>query len=395
MKRWTLVAASAALALCAGTASAADLGSDGVADLEERIAELEATTARKGNKKVSLEIYGQVNAGLLYIDTEDFSDTKVTQFGSDSDGTFVGFRGRARVNTDLSAGYVLEIDFHQLGLALDAPFAVGGNPEPNVRQSYFYLNSESVGALSVGRTGQATQDMDRISTANTYVAAKPMSLQPLSDAYLTGLDLPLDGGYRDLVRYDSPILAGFRVSASWGDAVSATDPDGDGDTYDVALRYAGEFSGFKLAAGAGWRHDEDFTLDVLDVTSVTIGSGDVETILLSGSVMHATSGLFLSAYWADQDWKDVGAGVTLKAWHIQGGVENKFLTPAGKTTLYGEYGEFSLETVGTVDAPFYGLGVIQNVEAAALDLWIGYRHYDEELIGDAVDTVSAGAKIKF
>lgn len=47
----------AALGLFAGSpASAADLGGDCCADLEERIAELEATTVRKGNRKVKLEI---------------------------------------------------------------------------------------------------------------------------------------------------------------------------------------------------------------------------------------------------------------------------------------------------------------------------------------------------
>ncbi|MBN9281890.1 MAG: porin, partial [Hyphomicrobium denitrificans] len=37
---------------------AADLGGDCCADLEQRIAELEATTATKGNRKVSLTISG-------------------------------------------------------------------------------------------------------------------------------------------------------------------------------------------------------------------------------------------------------------------------------------------------------------------------------------------------
>src|SRR4030042_1840277 len=46
--------------LSAGSASAADLGGNCCADLEERIAELEATTARKGNRKVSLTISGWV-----------------------------------------------------------------------------------------------------------------------------------------------------------------------------------------------------------------------------------------------------------------------------------------------------------------------------------------------
>src|SRR5579885_3344823 len=41
-------------------AKAADLGGDCCADLEERVAELEATTVRKGNKKVSVTISGWI-----------------------------------------------------------------------------------------------------------------------------------------------------------------------------------------------------------------------------------------------------------------------------------------------------------------------------------------------
>ena len=55
------IAAALGLALGAGSARAADLGGNCCADLEERVAELEATTARKGNRKMSLTITGQVN----------------------------------------------------------------------------------------------------------------------------------------------------------------------------------------------------------------------------------------------------------------------------------------------------------------------------------------------
>ena len=47
------------------SAKAADLGGDCCADLEERVAELEATTARKGNRKMSLTVYGQVNRSII------------------------------------------------------------------------------------------------------------------------------------------------------------------------------------------------------------------------------------------------------------------------------------------------------------------------------------------
>src|SRR6195256_6895002 len=50
------------------SAKAADLGGDCCADLEERVAELEATTARKGNRKMSLTITGQVNRMIMAWD---------------------------------------------------------------------------------------------------------------------------------------------------------------------------------------------------------------------------------------------------------------------------------------------------------------------------------------
>lgn len=384
----------AALCALSSPAFAADLGGNCCADLEERIAELEATTARKGNRKVSLQIYGQVSASLLHVSVADFDDTKVTQTGSDSQGTFVGFSGHGRINTDMSAGFVLELDMRQRSLPDDLlGVGIGGDPEPGVRQSFFWLRSESVGALSVGTASQATNRFDEISTNNTYLVARPNSLQPISDAYLTGFDIPYDGGYRDLIRYDSPTLAGFTLSATWGDAISATDPDGNGNTYDIALRYSGEFSGVKLAAGAGWRHDEDLTITLVDVTSLTIPTGDVETILLSGSAKHIATGLFLNAYYADQDWD---LGLNLKTWTVQGGVESKWLTNVGATTLYAEYSETDIDLGGSANAPVYGLGVNQAIDAAAMDVWLGYRQYDlDELVGEKVDLIHLGGRVKF
>ena len=54
-------------------AKAADLGGDCCADLEERVAELEATTVRKGNRKVSLTLSGHVNQAILFSDTPSWT----------------------------------------------------------------------------------------------------------------------------------------------------------------------------------------------------------------------------------------------------------------------------------------------------------------------------------
>ena len=74
-----LFAALGLIALGAGVpaAKAADLGGDCCADLEERVAELEATTARKGNRKVSLTISGQVTTQLMAWDNGIDRDTYI------------------------------------------------------------------------------------------------------------------------------------------------------------------------------------------------------------------------------------------------------------------------------------------------------------------------------
>lgn len=381
--RTTGAALFASLALLStAPAQSADLGGNCCADLEERIAELEATAARKGNRKVSLTISGQVNAGLLYLDVGDYNNTKVTGSNGNEE-TFVGFYGRAVITQGVVAGYVLELDARKLGL-LDSGLS---SNEPRTRQSYWYLKSDTLGALSVGRTAQATHAFDEITTANTVVAAKPFSLGGISDDMLTGLDIPFDGRFRDVLRYDSPTLQGFVLSASWG---SSQDLGGTGDTWDIALRYQGEFSGFKLAGGVGYRRDTDFEINALNIINVALPTGDVNTILAVGSIMHVTSGLFLTANWADQDWKDLN--FKIKGWSFTGGIEQKW-TSLGKTTLYGEYGRITLDAGSSTDFDYAGLGLVQAIDAAAMDLYLTGRRID--LGSENADVITAGARIRF
>ena len=79
------------------SAFAADLGGNCCADLEERIAELEATTARKGNRKVSLTITGWVSQQVMWWDDGHERNVYVTDTGSVSIGTHVKFTGQATI----------------------------------------------------------------------------------------------------------------------------------------------------------------------------------------------------------------------------------------------------------------------------------------------------------
>ncbi len=397
LKRWAppigigLLALFLAYVLFAAPSQAADLGGDCCADLEERIAELEATTARKGNRKVRVEVAGQINTALLYTDTEGYSNTTVQQNGNEE--SYVGFYVAARINGDLTAGATLEIDARDLGV-LGLP--VGGL-DTSIRQQNVWIKSETLGKLTVGRAAQATKNFDEIRTDNGAVANKAFSLGALSDAYLTGIDIPIDGQFRDVVRYDSPNLLGIdglKLVATWANSFDATKADGDGDTYDVALRYSGETGDFKVKGGLGYRSGTDYDVNLLNITSLSIPTGDVKTWMAAASVMHVGTGLFLNANYADQDWET--AGLTLKGTALSGGIERKWFS-VGATTLYAEWSRLTLDDGGSEgDLNTYGVGVVQALDAAAMDVYFSYRLMDLEDFGaDDITAVTAGARIMF
>jgi len=107
-----LVAAGAALLMGAyahAPAKAADLGGDCCSDLEDRVAELEATTVRKGNKKVSVTIYDQVNRAVLWWNDHVESNT-YAGIGNNYESSRFGLKGSAKITGDWSAGYRLEVE---------------------------------------------------------------------------------------------------------------------------------------------------------------------------------------------------------------------------------------------------------------------------------------------
>src|SRR6476660_921213 len=82
---------------------AADLGGDCCADLEERVAELEATTVRKGNKKVSVTLYGQVNRAVLFWD--DHVEQNTYFVDNNYESSRFGLKGSAKIAGDWKGGY--------------------------------------------------------------------------------------------------------------------------------------------------------------------------------------------------------------------------------------------------------------------------------------------------
>ena len=116
MKASSRFAIAAALGLVVGVGSvrAADLGGNCCADLEERIAELEATTARKGNRKMSLTITGQIHRMVLWWDDGRSSNTYYGLDNTNSSSRFI-FLGSARVNPSVTMGFEIMIEIEAGG----------------------------------------------------------------------------------------------------------------------------------------------------------------------------------------------------------------------------------------------------------------------------------------
>jgi hypothetical protein len=518
---------------------AADLGGNCCADLEERVAELEATVARKGNRRMSLTISGQVSTAVMAWDaggsitgtpatpavdpsitvttTDVVSGVKTTTttaltgvivapkavvtpgpipgfplIGAGtstvnnptavtgtsvvngvttdktsvvnsvtfdkgkaavaakpsgkardvyivdnvmSGGSYFALTGDAKINPNLSAGFNLTVAFdtggrsHQVSQFDDdgqsvvptASTAVGGyDTFMVVTLANWWLDHKQLGKVSVGRINTATAGITTIDLGGAAVIANSSigyaqrgftavgGANNLSWANLLGGNTVNGSGLSraQAISYSTPVFGGFSASAAWG----------ENDVWDVALRYAGEFSGFRLAAGIGYINNSSGLGDVTE--DPVSGNPALSTqcaadpgckpsqVKGSASILHVATGLYLTGAYVKQDNDSPGRDDTTM-WYLNGGIAKNW-TGLGNTVLYGEYARVTnaLDNFGTSGATFiantdstlWGLGVVQNIDAAAMELFLSYKNFSADVPGQDIkdfDVVMGGARIKF
>ena len=382
------IGAAALLMSSASLVNAADLGGNCCADLEERIAELEATTARKGNRKVSLEVSGHVNQAILLWDGfgdvgDDLDETSI--INNSNSTSRIRFRGSAKISSDWSAGFLMEFQSGDIANS-------GG---PSIRHQALYIKSNQIGTVWLGRTSEATDGIMELSLASSD-ASTLGSLAPF-DAVIedqTGLGIvnPFDGGRKNVLKYITPSLGGFSFSAAWA---------GEEGNWDAALRYAGEHGPIRVVAGVGYRQEDISTINVPTMNREFWGG--------SASVMHMPSGLFLDGQYGVSDGLQsvnftvpvigvtlpIGvADVKLTTYGLRGGFARN-VNGLGTTTIYGEWSRLDINDVD-VDPQLWGLGLVQEIDAAAMSIYVSYRHIDLDLgDDDTADVFVVGSKIKF
>jgi hypothetical protein len=287
-------------------AKAADLGSDCCADLEARVAELEATTVRKGNRKVSLELSGQIDKILLFWNDGKQSDVYVTD-NAYSTSRF-RMRGSAQMAPDWRAGFYLEWEARDASSNLvDQTTEQNRNLETSLRarQENVFVESEYFGRVTLGLQNTATKDLTLInlggglsdpenyhaasffirdntlplsswvsvtgfaapttagalpnstrlvaptlqSTNNTLNAPNPATAISAITAFSVGglnwlnLTNAMDSQRQEAVRFDTVSFWGFLASVAWG----------QNDFWDVALRYQKEWNSIRFAGGVGYQ----------------------------------------------------------------------------------------------------------------------------------------------
>ncbi|MEL6622457.1 MAG: porin, partial [Pseudomonadota bacterium] len=143
-------------------AQAADLGGDCCADLEERVAELEATTVRHARRQMRLVMSGQVNSALLFWDNGEESDIYVID--SDESSTRLNLRFTGTAVPGITVGGQIEVDFET---AVGGQFAENDNDDGvgtdlNVRRAEWFVSGD-FGTASVGQGSMAADGAFEVS----------------------------------------------------------------------------------------------------------------------------------------------------------------------------------------------------------------------------------------
>ncbi|HVX37918.1 MAG TPA: porin [Hyphomicrobium sp.] len=411
--RSALIFGAAALAWAYSLpAAAAGLGGDCCADLEERIAELEATAARKGTRNVSLTIAGWVNEEIAFWDDGTERDAYVGT--NPVQQSRFKFLGEARIDKDWSAGYLIEIGVNGYpGGQWDqtSPSSKSATTPDNgvtVRRSSWHLKNNKYGRVLVGMDAVTTYHLlaesDSTMTRKIYhdeaqpdFQAKFFIRDRSGNFVKAGGSTPLrwndvlrgynnstpgNGVRRNIVRYDSPTISGFTASASWGES----------NLWDTTLVYQGAFGDFLVNGRTGYGHSSDGASTQCHTIPTAGENGDCTWWGVSGFVQHKPTGMFVLASYGEQI-DDSRAQYALQpnlvdntdtTWFVQAGVEYKW-NSLGKTNIFGEYRHDDpgsnvsasgvLRTQGA-EINFWTAGAIQHLDSADAMLYLLYQHAD-------------------
>jgi hypothetical protein len=327
--------------------------------------------------EIKIQIYGQVNRAMMWVD--DGADSHTRFVDNDHASTRFGLRGRVTID-GLTAGMRIEgaVNPNSSSAAgISQANTDGGNNSFATRHADVFLQSVKFGTISLGHGSRATDGIDESDLSLTKLVgyADPRKYAggfffsdgtDLLNVSVREVGLSLSGSRGNRIRYDSPSYAGFVLSAS----TSGGHDDG------LALRYAKRYERLRVLAGIGYRN-QGATEDV---------SGSASVLLTNGLSVSVAAG-----------HRDFDAANRSDANFVYGklGYQRSLLQvgPSAVAVDYGRYNDFSTKA-GELEG--FGFMAVQSLVRWGTDLYAGYRNYSIDVPGAKdINVVMTGMRVVF
>ena len=364
---------------------------DAVHQNEQAVAAVKSEAARpvvtSGNENTSLGISGQLSRMVFY--TDDGDQARRFQADNNMTSTRLRFAGSAKMDEDWSVGSLIEAQFasNSTGdVTIDQNTSVIASNSFIERKLELWFNNAKLGKLLLGQSSTASdgtveQDLSGTGTiASSGFAKLGGSLAfrlsgtqgTTSEVTLNNLFDTQDGlGRDDRLRYDSPTIAGAKLSTSWV----------DNDEWDVAARYGRQFDGYEVALAASYWDASP--------TNQKTGFG------LSGS-LKAPFGTSFSASYSNEDLEAAGHDDEqfryLKLGHEMD------LMDIGATAVSVDYAETENLSASNRKGIFCRVAAVQNIDKLSTELYATVGRYEADIPAVQTADISIGgfgALVKF
>ena len=338
----------------------------------------------------TFEFYGQLNFGLFNVDDGTESETFITD--NDNSNTRIGLR----YSNDLAGGGTVKFNFETaLGIQGSSSVTMADN-DPDIdlkrtdlRKLEIAYETPGIGTFYAGQGSMSADGVTEADFSGTTVVsyvgvtdlAGSFQFRPDGGA-LSGTSIgstfgSFDGARRLRLRYDTPEVAGFVGSISYGE--EELNQDDDREFTDIALKYAQDYGDLKVDGRIGyqWIDDDDGT--------------DEEILAGSLAVLHKPSGVSFALAAGDPDESDASY------WYAKLGYQQQWFS-TGTTALSLDYYDGSDFGSDGADSQAWAISAVQRVDAYNLELYASYRVYDYDVSGsdfEDIDLVVIGARWKF
>ncbi len=344
--------------------------------------------ASSGNENVALAISGHANRMLFYANDGDQSQI----FNADNkvSSSRLNVTGKGKIDDDLSAGATIEVELNSnrsSSVTIRQETENNSGASLTERKSEVFLESKRFGKLSLGQGSVATDGVAESDLSGTSVITASSLGQDMGSSLLFRLAGTatssgrtvgnmfdnFDASRLDRIRYDSPDLMGFVLSASYADA----------DINDFALRFNKEFRGYKVLAAAGY---DDSTNQATGVSTIN-GSAAVK----------APFGTSLQGTYGERDFETL-ARDNATFWYVKLGHEFAALLPFGTTAFSIDYGRSDDQALNDSEGDWVNFAAVQTIKKAATELYFNIGRYSVDIPATPTDDIliaGVGARVKF